>query len=379
MAVVSAQDVCHQLLYELRMSNLHFALSEKPHSVQIVIRKRFLNDKQGPAKPTPQPSFHEQVNLLETENSDLKVRIEELEVVNKSSKDTANILEQKITKIEAAALKSFEERKLETATMKNALKNAKSELECASKDVKNKSKALKEIEKEHYKLEQKNENLAENNRKLKSEVSSSKTEIKKLEKQQKTKLKKSHTVSTSTVSDSSELSASSITTPHISGMASYLPDMSELSVTCIQAHTPDELNNILTIEPEEPPLSVSSAASCSPSTPARWTPSSNQSEVCANPNYSGVCSHSPQCISRQPRPPPPEKCSILKHLGSKYHVHMVNETSGVPARYGPHEYCMRIEYENYGCEDCIWFKWWGELHGYPDISPWSYREHLASE
>ena len=256
--------------------------------------------------------------------------------------------------------------------MKKALKNAKSELECASKDVKNKSKALKEIEKEHYKLEQKNENLAENNRKLKSEVSSSKTEIKKLEKQQKTKLKRSHTVSTSTVSDSSELSVSSKTTPHISGM-------SELSVKCIQAPTPDELNNILTIEPEEPPLSVSSAASCPPSTPARWTPSSNQSEVCANPNYSGVCSHSPQCISRQPLPPPPEKCSILNHLGSKYHVHMVNETSGVPARYGPHEYCMRIEYENYGCEDCIWFKWWGELHGYPDISPWSYREHLASE
>ena len=225
-------------------------------------------------------------------------------------------------------------------------------------------------------MEQKNENLAENNRKLKSEVSSSKTEIKKMEKQQKTKLKKSHTISTSTVSDSSELSASSITTPHISGMASYPPDMSELSVKCIQAPTPDELNNILTIEPEEPPLSVSSAASCSPSTPARWTPSSNQSEVCANPNYSGVCSHSPQCISRQPLPPPPEKCSILKHLGSKYHVHMVNETSGVPARYGPHEYCMRIEYENYGCEDCIWFKWWGELHGYPDICPWSYEEHL---
>ena len=247
----SAQDVCHQLLYELRMSNLHFALSETPHSVQILIRKRFLNDKQGPAKPTPQPSFHEQVNLLETENSDLKVRIEELEVVNKSSKDTANILEQKITKIEAAALKSFEERKLESATMKNALKNAKSELECASKDVKNKSKALKEIEKEHYKLEQKNENLAENNRKLKSEVSSSKTEIKKLEKQQKTKLKRSHTVSTSTVSDSSELSVSSKTTPHISGM-------SELSVKCIQAPTPDEINNILTIEPEEPPLSVCS-------------------------------------------------------------------------------------------------------------------------
>ena len=28
------------------------------------------------------------------------------------------------------------------------------------------------------------------------------------------------------------------------------------------------------------------------------------------------------------------------------------------------------------CDKCIWFKWWGELHGYPDINPWSFREHL---
>ena len=42
---VSAQDVCHQLMYELRMSNLHFTLSQTPYSVQIVIRKHFLKDK----------------------------------------------------------------------------------------------------------------------------------------------------------------------------------------------------------------------------------------------------------------------------------------------------------------------------------------------
>ena len=49
----------------------------------------------------------------------------------------------------------------------------------------------------------------------------------------------------------------------------------------------------------------------------------------------------------------------MHHAGSLYHEHIASE-SGVPSRYNTHEYCMRIEYENYGCEDCIWFKWWGE-------------------
>jgi hypothetical protein len=56
---------------------------------------------------------------------------------------------------------------------------------------------------------------------------------------------------------------------------------------------------------------------------------------------------------------------------------MVSEKR-VPSRYNTHEYCMRIEYENYGCENCLWYKWWGEKHGFPDINPWSFREHLVT-
>jgi len=66
------------------------------------------------------------------------------------------------------------------------------------------------------------------------------------------------------------------------------------------------------------------------------------------------CSHSPQCVIRQPKPPPLNKSTILVHHGSKYHEHMDSE-AGVPARYNTHEYCMRIDNRNYGCEDCIWF------------------------
>jgi hypothetical protein len=75
------------------------------------------------------------------------------------------------------------------------------------------------------------------------------------------------------------------------------------------------------------------------------------------PNVS--CSHTPQGAVRQPRRPHPDKCSVMHHAGSLYHEHIASE-SGVPSRYNTHEYCMRIEYKNYGCEDCIWLKWWGE-------------------
>ena len=91
----------------------------------------------------------------------------------------------------------------------------------------------------------------------------------------------------------------------------------------------------------------------------------------ASSSYSvdNLCDHQPQCVIRQPKPPPADKCSILVHNGSKYHEHFL---TSVPARYGPHDKCMVVAYENYGCSDCIWFKKWGELHGYPDLWPFKY-------
>jgi hypothetical protein len=38
-------------------------------------------------------------------------------------------------------------------------------------------------------------------------------------------------------------------------------------------------------------------------------------------------------------------------------------------------YCMRIEYEKYGCESCVWIKCYGELHGYPDLDPYYYKKY----
>jgi uncharacterized protein YnzC (UPF0291/DUF896 family) len=77
---VSAHDVCHELLYHLRSSNLHFALSETPHSVQIMLRKRYLKGFKGPVK-RPNSSFQDnenvdhQKNLLTAENEELKEKL----------------------------------------------------------------------------------------------------------------------------------------------------------------------------------------------------------------------------------------------------------------------------------------------------------------
>ena len=74
-------------------------------------------------------------------------------------------------------------------------------------------------------------------------------------------------------------------------------------------------------------------------------------DILTPPNRS-ECHHPKQCMSRQPKPPPPDKCKVLVHLGSRYHEQMASK-DGVPSRYGTHEYCMWIDHESYGCEECV--------------------------
>ena len=127
-------------------------------------------------------------------------------------------------------------------------------------------------------------------------------------------------------------------------------------------------NNKLSISEEKSfPIPDPSSVSSTPSSTSA-TSSSAVSNLTGMPT-DHICTHQRQCVLRQPKPPPADKCSILVHMGSKYHEHFL---TSVPARYGPHDNCMAVEYENYGCSDCIWFKKWGQLHGYPDLWPLKY-------
>ena len=78
MAEVSPHDVCHQLLHHLRLSNLHFALHETPHSAQIMLRKRFLKDVKH---PTADFTFATNPHL-KTESDDLKNKNIQLQNIN---------------------------------------------------------------------------------------------------------------------------------------------------------------------------------------------------------------------------------------------------------------------------------------------------------
>ena len=124
---ISAHDVCHALLYQLRLSNLHFGISETPYSVQILLRKRFLREATGPATSFSRnftyhqevENFEHQKNLASTENDSLRKQIEELESIVKSSKQTTELLEDKIAKVEASAFKSYSENNIKVTTLKN--------------------------------------------------------------------------------------------------------------------------------------------------------------------------------------------------------------------------------------------------------------------
>ena len=51
-------------------------------------------------------------------------------------------------------------------------------------------------------------------------------------------------------------------------------------------------------------------------------------------------------------------------------------TAGVAGQYGGHEKCLNAYSKNYGCEGCIWLKWYGDLYGFPDVHPCDFKKHL---
>ena len=64
-----------------------------------------------------------------------------------------------------------------------------------------------------------------------------------------------------------------------------------------------------------------------------------------------TCSHQPQCTLRQPLPPPLPSVTYLVNHSSMYHQKL-QEQGGVEHG-GTHDRCMAVEYERYGCADCM--------------------------
>ena len=353
---MAANTTFQQLVQKLYHSNLHFHLSETPFSAQILIRKRFLKDTIGPSS-----TFEE-----DDESSKLKDQILELRKQVKNSSDVINSLENKLSEAEAQAKKSYEEKKIEIEAFKNSVKKGELVAKNLKKDLEAEHKVVKENEKLIQKLEHKNGILNINYKNLKAEVNKVKNENKKLLKNRSQSDNDVARTQESATLEKLELEYENDLNQNMqSAKSSQLCSLS--SSARAPPLTPPRADT-------SPPSPVTPTCASLSTTPPGTPPGASTGST-ATVAHAGVCSHSPQCTSRQPRPPPPDKCTVLVHHGSKYHEHMDSQI-GVPHQLGvTHEYCMRIEYENYGCEDCKWFKRWGELHGYPDINPWNFKEH----
>ena len=320
---VTAPEVCHQLLYQLRLSNLNFVISETPYSAQILLRKRFLKDVEGPACPNLTNQFSNSKNLedenkvIKEEKNDLVDKVRELESSRKTATETLHLLEEKIAKAEAAALKCYQEKNHEVATFKTVVKNHNDELARLKADLSQANRSLKEKDKELFRLDQKCDNLSNNMNKYKTEVSHLKAEKIQLEKEVKKsrKTKKSVNASTNTLpismptSTISSLAVSKLSPVSLCSMGMDCSPTTNVSTTVIAVST-------TSTHPTNPPVPSSRNTPCPKTSTLSFTDSSRTSMEGAFLSTSALnsptastkscsCSHTPQCMVRHPNPPPP--------------------------------------------------------------------------
>ena len=151
----SPQDSCNHLLHTLRESNLHFIVSESPYSVQICVRKKFMNNPTKVKNSVPSyPSlsvkkgFEKRIEDLENEKAclrhtlekanesinTLKIENEKLQNKIEKGKETFNFHEDKKENV-----KKFEN---ESAMYKNKAKSLEKCLIAKNKKIQDSKKSL---------------------------------------------------------------------------------------------------------------------------------------------------------------------------------------------------------------------------------------------
>ena len=320
-------NLVDKILYSVRSSNLNYTCQETPYSVYLTIRKSWrkhqgVQQLDEPPQQLPQ-SLYMEVNDLRGELDDLKVRLQTSKHAEDELKAQVDVAVGELNGYKEETEKVIVRKNDEIENLKNSIKASKVDKENVCRELKDLKKIITTKEKEIYKLETSETNHLDSINNAKSENKKLKHQIKILEKNN---------------SDMNE--------------KELLHEKNNNKKLLLGKHNSDQIMPSLESISSSPASIASSAKTIQPEKPAVY-----------------ICKHQPQCTLRQPKPPPAEKCSILVHRGSKYHEHFL---TSVPARYGPHDGCMAVEYENYGCSDCIWFKKWGQLHGYPDLWPLKY-------
>ena len=369
----------HHILEEVQNSSLNFQLKVSPFSAIIALKKSFIKDKSGNLLlPSPRYASSENIGVICERNKQLE----------KDMKMLAEMHEHVVNNCENAyeIIKSLKEKQQEEKIkVKEATPNNENQLVA---EIKNLKTALKDRDDEIANLK-----IANKAAKEASEILNKKlTETRLKGEQEKAKLRKEHKAEVKarkkdlgeTINKKIKLEKKlKELTDHCSSSTSSSGSTSIPGAS--EAEVPNTENVTLG---NQSPYSDTMCSICADPIP-NYKPKYFLGEIfnpaCDNcddsfegddtgPDHNG-CKHTPVCVIRQPHPPPSPAITHLVNERSKYHEHMMSP-GGVPGRYPGHEKCMDAYSKNYGCDDCVWLKWFGEIHGYPDIHPSDFRKHL---
>ena len=409
------------VLSQIKNSNLNFKIQESPFSIHVNIKKSFITSKNGDplhfnrhfedlseAASQNKKLLKENENLKEaleankTELEDLNTVVNELGIKLEKAKVELHEQMSKTKASEKAKLESdkkLSEKESEIASTKHKNSIIEAEKESLISEMKAASKTIKKQEKEIKNLKNTNKTLEEKFGERKNEISTLKVENHNY-KQKIQLLTKKVSVSTKFTNTPSYCTPSS--EPNTCKCTSNPPSNSTLECLPSTSITENKANqNISPSPPKSPSLpSTSLIQTCPPhhqlkskSSSFLSTPSSSQPPLNLTPITSkgfcpraappfpsktsadapSPCKHTPQCSVRQPLPPPVPSMIPLVNYHSLYHQKM---QAGELDWGSTCSYCMRIEYERYGCDSCVWIKCFGELHGYPDVNPYDFKKYL---
>ena len=411
---MEATKICDRIIDQLKLSNLNFLLQESPYSAYITIKKTFVNRRNVSTvssvgggeivglgngnvneREKLKKSLDEKLEELSDKDNlihdfDLKLQKYKAELELKLSEN------RKLVKSKAVIENNLDEKNGKINLLENVIKNLNVELQKVKSNLNASDKEIKIKDKELNKLNVKCENLEENFKKSKQENKTLKNKIKLVEKDL-SKLKKNveEKLITSKMADvenntkegtKSADSHSNVSEEKFSSLISSSIDAT-FSVCPVVCSTPIVASSSSSTVSLSVPI-IAEASLSSSSLPIEISSMNNLDSLPISPkgflflrrspchsNTSSsqpLCLHDQQCVQRQPFPPPLPSMTPLVNHQSKYHEKIL---AGALDYGRTCDYCMRIEYERYGCDSCVWIKCFGELHGYPDINPYQYHKY----
>ena len=180
-----ATEVCTNILEEIRSSSLNFVISETPVSAYISLRKRFVKDVVQPSLPRQS----DENEALKRQVTVVLARLKESEANCAAARDTIEILETKVQKVESKVLEikknskaALDDKKAEIKVINGVIKNNSDETLRIQNENKKLTKGVKAHEKEIHNLENKNENQGQTIRNLKESLNCLKSEKRNMKK-----------------------------------------------------------------------------------------------------------------------------------------------------------------------------------------------------